>query len=375
MMFWVVAALLTAAVCMLLLRALAARPAESTRASADVTFYRAQMAEIARQHGLGLIGDAERRAAEAEAGRRLLAAGETADRPSRDTRGLEKAAALVLIVAVPALAFGAYTRFGSPAVPNQPLASRPPPAQVAGNTEGLPPDLLQAIARIESHLARTPDGRGYEVVAPVYLRLGRFDDAVRAYSEALRLLGPTADRHADLGEALAYQANGVVTAEAKARFLEALKLNAGHIKARMFSAMAAEQDGDRPRAIDLLTALARDLPEGELRGQVAARLAEIGGTAPPAIARVPEGGEAIAALPADQRAAAIRGMVENLSDRLASQGGSAEEWARLIRALAVLGETDRARAILGEARQKFAAKAEELRLIEDAAGALARTAP
>jgi cytochrome c-type biogenesis protein CcmH len=62
--------------------------------------------------------------------------------------------------------------------------------------------------------------------------------------------------------------------------------------------------------------------------------------------------------------------VEGLAQRLASSGGSAEEWARLIRALAVLNETDRAKLILGEARQKFAAQPDDLRRIEEAAKGL-----
>lgn len=372
MWFWSVAILLTGAVCFLLVRALAERPVAEARANTDVTFYKAQMAEIARQHGLGLIGDAERKAAEAEAGRRLLAVGTATPGPPAGNRRLEKLAALVVLVAVPALAFGAYARFGSPAKPGMPLASRPPPVQTA---DGVPVDISDAVSKIEAHLARNPDGKGFEVVAPVYLRLGRFDDAVKAFAEALRLLGPTSDRHASLGEALVYQANGVVTAAAKAEFVEALRLEPRHIKSRMFSAMAAEQDGEKDRAIGLLSQLRDDLPEGELKGHILARLGELTGAPPPARSEVPAGGEAIAALPADQRAAAIRGMVDNLSDRLATQGGSAEEWARLIRALGVLGETDRARAILGEARQKFAAKPDDLRLIESAAGALARPTP
>ena len=70
----------------------------------------------------------------------------------------------------------------------------------------------------------------------------------------------------------------------------------------------------------------------------------------------------------EAQAAMIRSMVEGLSDRLASQGGTAEEWAQLISALVVLGEEDRASAILGEAREVFAGQEEALATIE-AAGA------
>ena len=77
-------------------------------------------------------------------------------------------------------------------------------------------DLAAAIAKIEAHLAQHPDdGRGYEVLAPVYLRTGRADDAVHAARAALRLLGPTAERHTLYGEALVSAANGSVTADAK----------------------------------------------------------------------------------------------------------------------------------------------------------------
>ena len=75
--------------------------------------------------------------------------------------------------------------------------------------------------QIETHLAKNPDdGRGHEVVAPVYMRLNRHADAVRAYSAVIRLLGPSAERHASLGEALVFQGGGIVTAEAKAAFEE-----------------------------------------------------------------------------------------------------------------------------------------------------------
>ena len=43
----------------------------------------------------------------------------------------------------------------------------------------------------------------------------------------------------------------------------------------------------------------------------------------------------------EERQAMIEGMVAQLSDRLATEGGPAEDWARLIGAYGVLGETDR----------------------------------
>ena len=70
----------------------------------------------------------------------------------------------------------------------------------------------------------------------------------------------------------------------------------------------------------------------------------------------------------EERQQMIDGMVKGLEDRLATQGGSPEEWARLIGALAVKGERDHAQEILTEARSKFAADPQALVVIDGAAG-------
>jgi len=50
----------------------------------------------------------------------------------------------------------------------------------------------------------------------------------------------------------------------------------------------------------------------------------------------------------------IRGMVSQLSDRLATQGGGPSEWARLINALGVLGDIEQAKTIFANAKEVFA---------------------
>src|SRR3979490_441981 len=94
------------------------------------------------------------------------------------------------------------------------------------------------------------------------MRLGRFDDAVKARRNALRLLGASAEREADLGEALVSLANGVVTADAKARCDHALKLDLKDVTARFYSGLAAEQDNRPEDAARIWRELAADAPEG-----------------------------------------------------------------------------------------------------------------
>ncbi len=123
------------------------------------------------------------------------------------------------------------------------------------------------VAQVEAHLAKNPnEGRGWEVVAPIYLRMGRFDDAVKARRQALALNGATAERQAGLGEALTAAANGIVTAEALAAFKAALALDADHVKARFFLGLAAEQDGRVERSGAIWRALARAMRRRTRRG-------------------------------------------------------------------------------------------------------------
>jgi cytochrome c-type biogenesis protein CcmH len=358
MMFWIAAAGLGGLTCLALLAALARRGASDTpEGGHDRRFYEAQIAEIDRQKALGLMGEGEAEAARTEAARRLLAAAAGEGAAGSATSG-RRIAAVAVLVGTPLIALPVYLAKGQPDMPGFALADRAKPsADPAGQV-----DLAAALQRIESHLARNPDdGRGHEVIAPVYLRMGRHADAARSYAAAIRLLGPSAERHASHGEALVFAGGGIVTAEAKAAFAQTLALDAKHVKSRFFTALAAEQDGDRTRAVALLTGLREDLPEGQLRDEIGRQLAALGGA--------PAGGEAIAGLPRAEQQEAIRAMVEGLAQRLAASGGTAAEWARLIRALNVLGERERVAAILSEARQKFAANPAELKDIEAAASA------
>jgi cytochrome c-type biogenesis protein CcmH len=69
----------------------------------------------------------------------------------------------------------------------------------------------------------------------------------------------------------------------------------------------------------------------------------------------------------EERQAMIEGMVAQLGERLATEGGPAEDWARLIGAYGVLGESDRARAIWTEAQARFAGRDADLAIVRTAA--------
>src|SRR5262249_40196872 len=136
-----------------------------------------------------------------------------------------RAVAAVAILAIPLGASALYLALGSPSLPGQPLAQRQDQAQ----------SLEHMIAQIEDHLAQNPnDARGWEIIAPVYVRLGRFDDAAKAWRAVMAADHETAARQSSLGEALVGSANGIVTADAKKAFERAVELDPMDIKGRFF---------------------------------------------------------------------------------------------------------------------------------------------
>ncbi len=360
-MVWVVFAFLTGAAVLAVLWPLSRAPRVSMREEADKDFYRAAVADIDRDLGRGLIAPADAEAAKTEAARRLLAA--AGEQTKRDvSRARARGAALATLILVPALSIGLYRQLGEPDYPDQPLEARlnAPPAEM---------DVNAALAKIEKHLADEPDdARGWEIVAPVYMKLGRAREAAEAFRNQIRLLGPNAERASAFGEALTFAANGAVTPQARAAFEAALADDETHPRARFFVALADEQAGERDRALEGYTRLLRDAPpDAPWLDVVRERIARLGADAPKA---APGAAEAIAAMPADQRDQTIRGMVAGLAARLAQNGADPEGWQRLVRAYTVLRELEKARAALFDARKALDGDAGALQQLDQLASEL-----
>ncbi len=363
MMLWLALSLMTAAAMFAVLWPLSRR--RVTRPSgSDLAVYRDQLAEIERDRGAGLIGAAEAEAARIEVSRRLLAAAETSasGMPAASAPGAvwhRRIAALAALVLVPAGAAAIYLTLGSPHLPGASLAGRPDVPLEQRSIESM-------VAQVEGHLGKNPeDGRGWEVLAPVYMRLGRFEDAVKARRNALRLLGATPAREADLGEALAAAANGMVTAEAKAAFDRALAGDPDNVKAQYYTGLAAEQDGRPADAAQTWRRLLQTAPANAgYRPLIESSLARVD----PSLSAPGPGSDDIAAaegLTPERRAAFVRGMVERLAARLKNDGSDAEAWLRLVRAYLVLGESEQARAAARDARQAVAGDAEKTKRLDE----------
>jgi cytochrome c-type biogenesis protein CcmH len=359
MTLWFVFALMTVAAIFAVLWPLSRRGRPSSGGS-ETNVYKDQLAEIGRDVSSGLIGPSEADAARIEISRRLLVAAAADERapPSGSNRRLRRAAAIAALVGLPVLALAFYLPLGSPRLGDFPLAERmrtPDPDQ----------SLVNLVAQVEAHLEKNPtDGRGWTVIAPVLAKLGRFDDAARAYRNSITYGGDTAERRADLGEALAGAAGGVVTAEAKAEFERAVAIKPDEVKARYFLGLAAAQDGRNAEAASIWRAMLEQASaDAPWRPLVQAALARVDGSAVPAL---PD--DAVAAakdMKEGDREAMIHTMVDRLATRLKQNGDDVEGWLRLVRAYMVMGDHDRARSAQADARQAVANDAERLRQLNE----------
>jgi cytochrome c-type biogenesis protein CcmH len=358
-MLWLIFAVFTAVAVLGVLWPLAKTPRGVARGEIGITIYKARLAEIERDEAQRLVAPEDAQGAKAEAARRLMAVDAAIEPPPAASRTTARLVSVGVLIFVPVLALSLYATIGHPDMPDAPLAARldASPARM---------DLAAAIAKIEAHLAQRPDdGRGYEVLAPVYLRMGRAGEAVNAARAALRLLGETPARHALYGETLVAAANGVVTAEAKRFFKAAAEKDPSAAEPRFFLGLAAEQEGDKARARDIWGKLAAEAPQHAPWGQALhERLAALG--AGPATTQ--DGLAAkIEALPEGGRMNAIRGMVEGLASRLAQNGQDLEGWLRLVRSYTVLHEPGKARSALIEAKRSLAGDPSAIARIEELA--------
>jgi cytochrome c-type biogenesis protein CcmH len=411
MIFWITAAALALAVSAILaLTVLRAKATRAHPAEYDLRVYRDQLKEVERDLARGIIGadDAER--IRTEVGRRVLAAdaqlrnAETgASQPRSATLAVSASIALALLGGAAVL----YPVLGQPGARDLPLqtridasdqmrANRPSQSEAeARQPARLPnpaPDakFAELMQKLRQTVADRPDDlEGHQLLARNEASLGNYADSYAAQSDVIRLKGAEASAadYGMLAEMMIRAANGYVSPEAEDALKKALNRDPRFPPARYFTALMMAQN-DRPdiafRLMDrLLSDSTPDAPwVPAIRGQIE-ELAWRAGVrySLPELAAMPRPSASdmanAAEMSPEDRQEMIRGMVDQLSERLATEGGSAEEWARLISALGVLDQTERARAIWAEAQQVFGDRPDQLAIVRQGAAraGLAETTP
>lgn len=361
-MLWIALAILTGGAMLAVLWPLSRREAGARPHGSELEVHKARLRELDEERARGRLSEDMYREARAEIARNLIASSgpQGAGAPAVSGGRHVAAVSLAALIGVPLLAFGFYALNGSPQLGDQPAAARLAPGRTPSSIEAM-------VAQVERRLAENPeDGRGWSVLAPVYLRLGRAVDASDAYRKAIALQGSDPGLQAGLGEALVAVNGGIVTADAEQAFRTALSADPDSPKARFFLAVAKEQSGRTEAAIaDLRAMLADAPPDAPWRATVISALARF---------EEPQPGpdrddiEAASRMSEEDRGAMILSMVEGLRERLEQTPQDPAGWDRLIRSYTVLERPDEAGAAVQRALAVLEDDAARARILQ-----LART--
>jgi cytochrome c-type biogenesis protein CcmH len=357
--FWVAAALLAAGAGALILYRAALCGVSAGAGDPSLAVYRRALGEIDELHERGLLPADERRAARAEAGRRLLTTADRAEPPvSVDSRGL---APLLAAGAVATASLVIYLAVGSPGLADQPFKGRLA-AWRANPEHASPQALAAALADVANQ--RPADPEPLRRLAAFDLSLGDADAAAHALRRAMVIAPGAADLPAMLGEVMVLKGQGDIGPDARALFLSALKADPAQPTARYYLARARIAKGDTTGGLADWRAILASLPAADpRRTMLAAEIANVQTSG-----RLSPSAEP-AATPTADMSAAITGMVDGLAARLRAHPDDPAGWVRLVRAYAVLGEAGKRDAALSQARSRFAGRSDVLAALGEAARA------
>ncbi|MAB06746.1 MAG: c-type cytochrome biogenesis protein CcmI [Rhodobacteraceae bacterium] len=406
-LFWIIAGAAALVVTTLLVLALMRGRRETGPAEAyDLKVYRDQLREIDRDATRGTIPPEEADRLRTEVSRRILAAdAKLQGDAAAGTQGRTSSGIMAGLIALVLFggAFGLYLTLGAPgygdlglqdriAAARDMRANRPSQAEVEAQVPAQPPtdapdDYLSLVERLRTAVTERPDDlQGHILLARSEAALGNYPAAYAAQRKLIELKGDaaTAKDYADLADMLVLAAGGYVSPEAERIIDEVMARDPSNGVARYYGGLMMAQTGRPDAGFRIWDTLLRESAPSDpwvapIRDQIPdlARAAGVNDYALPEALTSPSAPPLAGPDAADVEAASemsdadrqqmIQGMVERLGNRLATEGGSPQEWAQLLGALGVLGETDRAREIWTEAQGVFEGNAEALAVVRGGA--------
>lgn len=409
--FWLISGLIAVVAVAIMLAALLRQKAETADAAAtfDMQVYRDQLKELDRDLARGTVTAGEVERTRTEISRRLLEADRKAQKGTQTGQaptGLTYGAAVIAVLIVAGGGFFLYDRLGAAGYPDLGLKvrmaaakeareTRPSQAEAeaelpawAGPPLEAPDDYVALVDRLRTAVADRPnDIEGQMLMSDHEAALGNY---VAAHTAAARIIdlkgdGATAGDYAKLADLMILATDGYVSPEAETALAGGLNIDPNNHVSLYYTGLMYAQTGRPDIAFRLWRGLLEDGPQDgpwlvPIRAQIEGlgAMAGVDYTAPaapapmaPMVPGMPgptaEDVEAAGDMTAEEQQDMVQGMVSNLMERLATEGGPAADWARLINALGVMGNAERAQAIYEEAKGRFEGRDEDLATLHAAA--------
>lgn len=362
----------------------------------DIDIYRDQLSEVERDLARGVLDEVEAERTRTEISRRLLTADATGRAALKDApKGLSRVAAVILGLGLLGASGWLYLNYGAPGYGDVPRAERvalsderranrpgqleaeavaPAPENLLDQFDDQTRDLIQA--RRAAAFENPDDLATWDVLSRTEAAIGAYARATRAQEKVIALKGDAvtpADIETLLDLMVAGTA-GYVSPEAEAVAFQLLQLDAANAPAQYYMGLMYAQN-DRPDlAFPIWRKVVEESPPGTLHwnfaaGQIGDLAFMLGVDYALPDQRGPSDDQIADAqnMTEEDRAAMIQGMVQQLAERLATDGGPPQDWARLVTALGVLGEDEKARQVVAEAEIVFGGDVQAVGIIRAAA--------
>ena len=373
------------------------RDLDSGVASKDLLIYKDQLVEVEKDLEKGVLSKSESDAARIEVSRRILLADKRSKLEKQTvsiSQNHNKLITFIILIFILAGSFSIYAFLGNPSLPDMPLQARL--AEIKENRSQrisqeeaellvpdeiieAPSDYLALVSKLRIAMKERPnDIQGLRLLALHEFRLGKYRSARKAHLKIINVLGETATAKdlIDFAEVMIVATNGYVSPEAEFILRRGLEMKPNDGRARYYSGLSMAQSGRPDVTLRLWENLLNEGPDDApwiplIKEQIVdvARLVGVNLAQDQLPRPTSEQINSAETMSDVDRKEMIQGMVSSLSNRLANEGGTVNEWARLIRALGVLGETANASKIWIEAQTIFERNSSDIEILREAARA------
>ena len=373
------------------------RDLDSGVASKDLLIYKDQLVEVEKDLEKGVLSKSESDAARIEVSRRILLADKRSKLEKQTvsiSQNHNKLITFIILIFILAGSFSIYAFLGNPSLPDMPLQARL--AEIKENRSQrisqeeaellvpdeiieAPSDYLALVSKLRIAMKERPnDIQGLRLLALHEFRLGKYRSARKAHLKIINVLGETATAKdlIDFAEVMIVATNGYVSPEAEFILRRGLEMKPNDGRARYYSGLSMAQSGRQDVTLRLWENLLNEGPDDApwiplIKEQIVdvARLVGVNLAQDQLPGPTSEQINSAETMSDIDRKEIIQGMVSSLSNRLANEGGTVNEWARLIRALGVLGETANASKIWIEAQTIFERNSSDIEILREEARA------
>ena len=262
--FWIVAACLIGAALLFVVPPLFLRKesaAEVERRAVNISIYKNQLEELDIDLEAGDVSQEHYDKSRVEIERRLLEDVAAAEQSSGTTnKGLSMVTAAVVALAVPLVAVLMYDRLGNPDAMDPQMVAQPA-ASPHGDETNMAQQIEMMVSKLAQRLQENPqDIEGWVMLGRSMSVLGRYNEAVMAYENAIQFAGEDPNVLTDYADALAMAGGESLEGRPMEMLQKALSIDPNNQKALWLAGTGLFERGDFAGAIEYWGRLMNMLP-------------------------------------------------------------------------------------------------------------------